>query len=490
MKKYSLKITVILMLMAIMLASCGKDFLNPPQTDAVDDQIAFRVPTDLVTGMHGVYHSMTRVGFMGRNVVLFGDIPADKINKMAAGDMTFQTIEAYNFTDNDGNLLSTWATGYQIINNSMRVIDEGNRMLNDGGPWSAADISLMHTQIAEAHALRAFALFKLVNIFGLPHSTPTHDNTGTMGIVAEDRFIFSDESVQRSSVGDAYDLILASIERAKTHFALGNRSFRPFYMNYAAVHALEARVNLYMRNWQGAITSANAALQASNAVIEMNQDRFIAMWGEPAATHEDIFSLSINAAIALAASSLTAFYDVSGGSINHSFYYEFDSLDMRRGLFVRHTTVDPNFWRPMKFPNPARINNTRVFGAPEMYLIIAEAETELGTNLDAARTALFQVAQRNPAFTTVGDLLPYTNSQADLRTFVAEERARELFQEGHRFFDIRRTGVLMTRPTGETRLNIVDWDASRFVFPIPYAEINVPGNRVIQTPNWTANLPR
>ncbi|MCL2414803.1 MAG: RagB/SusD family nutrient uptake outer membrane protein [Bacteroidales bacterium] len=486
MKKYSLKITVILVLMVAMLASCGKEFLNTRQTDAVDDQIAFRVPGDLVTGMHGVYHSMTRVGFMGRNVVLFGDIPADKINKMAAGDMTFQTIEAYSFTDNDGNLLSTWTTGYQIINNSMRVIDEGNRMLNDGGPWSAADISLMHTQIAEAHALRAFALFKLVNIFGLPHSTPTVNNAGTLGIVAEDRFIFSDESVQRSSVGDAYDLILASIERAKTHFALGNRSFRPFYMNYAAVHALEARVNLYMRNWQGAITAANAALEASGAGIEMNQDRFIAMWGEPAATNEDIFSLSINAAIALAASSLTAFYDVSGGSINHSFYYEFEPGDMRLGLFVRHTTVDPSFWRPMKFPNAARINNTRVFGAPEMYLIIAEAQTELD-QLDAARTALLQVARRNPAITVVGDL---PNGQAELRTFVAEERARELFQEGHRFFDIRRTGVLMTRPTGETRLNIVNWDASRFVFPIPYAEINVPGNRVVQTPNWQGNLPQ
>ena len=482
MKKYSLKIAVILVLMATVLASCGKEFLNTDQTNAVDSTIAFRVPSDLVQGMHGVYFALSRAGFMGRNAVLFGDMNADKMNKRAAGDLTFVNIELYAFGDTEGTFDGTWLEGYRVVNFAQRVIEEGAKML-DEYQGNAAALSTIHTQMAEAHALRAFALFRLVNMFGLPYSAAARN---TLAIIAEDRFIYADETPELSTVGEAYDLILLSINRAKTHFTSGDGSFRPFYMNLAAVHALEARVHLYMRNWQAAITSANAALTASGATIEMNRERFVAMWGQDAASAEDIFSIRVTLANWLQASSLATYFNTYGGSINHSFYNEFAANDMRRGLFVRHTTADPTFWRPMKHPNATSINNIRIFGAPEMHLIIAEAQTELGTDLGAARTALLQVARRNPAITTVAHL---PDNQADLRTFIAEERARELFQEGHRWFDLRRTGALMTRPTDETRRDIVNYDVSRFVYPIPFREINIPGSKIQQRPNWQSYFP-
>jgi hypothetical protein len=53
---------------------------------------------------------------------------------------------------------------------------------------------------------------------------------------------------------------------------------------------------------------------------------------------------------------------------------------------------------------------------------------------------------------------------------------------------MRRTGELLSRSTANTKvpINIVDWDVSKFVFPIPIMEINA--TRLVQN-EWYQNLP-
>jgi tetratricopeptide (TPR) repeat protein len=484
MKTY-IKITVILVLIATLLASCGKEFLNTKQTDRIDDNQAFRNPGDLVAAMHGVYHATTRLGFMGRNAVVIPDVAADKLNKAAASDLTLVPIEQFSFTTTDvgfGGTNGVWPAAYRVVNFSQRIIQEGTAMLSKFP--DTADQKTIHTQLAEAYAMRAFALFKLVNFFGLPYSDA---NRNTPGVIAENAFVFTDAIVSRATVGETYDLIVSHINNAKTHYVNGDQTHRPFYMNYGAVLAFEARVNLYMKNYSGAITAANAALNISKAAIETDSLTYAAMWGQPTTNRENIFSLFTDNINWLQASSLATYYNTYGGSANTSFVSSFKTGDMRLGLFARHTTANADFWRPMKYPNATSINNIRVFSAPEMYLILAEAHAELDQP-DQARTALLHVSRRDPAITTVAHL---PSGKDDLIAFIAEERAKELFQEGHRMFDIRRTGQIMSRPgPPETRMAISNWDASKFVYPIPESEFTVPGTKVKQTPNWYSFLPR
>ena len=116
-----------------------------------------------------------------------------------------------------------------------------------------------------------------------------------------------------------------------------------------------------------------------------------------------------------------------------------------------------------------------------MYLIIAEVEAE-AENIELAQEALFYTAKRDVAITSP-DKLPST--KADLLGFISKERVREFFEEGHRYYDARRTGELITVVNG-TKPN---FDVSKFVFPIPADEINS-GSGVVQNPNWSAALPK
>ena len=115
-----------------------------------------------------------------------------------------------------------------------------------------------------------------------------------------------------------------------------------------------------------------------------------------------------------------------------------------------------------------------------MYLIIAEAEARLGNDLIAAQNALFYTAKRNTDITTIADL-PAT--QEGLLEFIADERVREFFVEGHRFYDLRRTGATATIAGDETFV------AAKFAFPIPSEEINS-GFGVTQNEGWSNNLPK
>lgn len=100
-------------------------------------------------------------------------------------------------------------------------------------------------------------------------------------------------------------------------------------------------------------------------------------------------------------------------------------------------------------------------------------------NISAAQTALLYTAKRNTDITTVADL-PAT--QAGLLEFIADERIREFFTEGHRFYDLRRTGAVATIAGDD------QFVAANFVYPIPSEEINS-GFGVTQNEGWSDNLP-
>ena len=136
--------------------------------------------------------------------------------------------------------------------------------------------------------------------------------------------------------------------------------------------------------------------------------------------------------------------------------------------------------------NPAYGTNY-IVNAPEMFLMIAEAELNNGT-ISAAQNALLVVAKRNAAITSIADL-PSTKSE--LTAFLQNERARELFQEGLRLWDLRRWNVLAdvyAYNAPDITFTFNNYKISDMIFPIPVAEINT-GFGVTQN-DWASTLPR
>ena len=269
--------------------------------------------------------------------------------------------------------------------------------------------------------------------------------------------------------------ILKDIESAKK-YAKGD--IDQYYMNEAAIYALEARVNLYMHRFEAAAKAANEAIKLRDS-DGVSNDTYVTMWRSVAITGEDIFTLVKSNDDNLSANSLNTLYGSYKGSVSQFTKDMINSTDIRSKLIYNSSAFEGH--HPGKFdglPSSLAVGNIPVFRLSEMYLIVAESEAQLG-NVGASQKALLYTAKRDSKITSESDL-PATKDA--LLTFIADERVRELFVEGHRFYDLRRTGAV-AEIGGDP--NFV---AQKFVFPIPSEEINS-GFGVKQNEGWNDNLP-
>jgi len=105
----------------------------------------------------------------------------------------------------------------------------------------------------------------------------------------------------------------------------------------------------------------------------------------------------------------------------------------------------------------------------ELYLIRAEAETQLNDLTDAASDLNAVRARAGLPATTAA-------TQGDLLLAIENENRVEFAFEDHRWYDLVRTG------RAGTVLGITD--SRKFLLPIPYAQILVNGTYLTQNPGY------
>lgn len=457
--------------MVFTFVSCD-NFLTYEPSDSVNDATAFKTAKDVENALNGVYYTLGRYQFYGRDVLALGDIAADNC-WMTGSSGHFDQIYKYTINDDSADLLDIWDGGYKTVDRAARLIKAGNELLSSD--LSEDDKATIKAAIAQAYGVKALAQFTLVNVFGLPYNEA---NKSALGIVVvKDEPIVAFQEVQRGTVGQAYDQVLADIQAARQN--IGAVDNDPFLMNEAALDALDARVKLYMGDWTGAKTAAASAISKSGGSIVTSPGDYFNMWASVSATPEDIFTIAKLSNDNLSANALNTLYGSYDGKATSGLYNLFGANDMRITLFEGSGEMI----RPLKFmglPTSAATSNVPVFRLPEMYLIVGEAKAQLGES-DAV-DYVWEIAKRNADL----EKSSIPTDKAGILNFISVERRRELFQEGHRWFDLRRTGELMTRVGGNYPVN--NWDASKFVYPIPSQEVNASG--IAQNDGWSDNLPQ
>ncbi|MDR1203178.1 MAG: RagB/SusD family nutrient uptake outer membrane protein [Tannerellaceae bacterium] len=449
------------------------DFLSFEPSGALGEKEAFTSAKDVENALNGVYYTLGTYRLYGRNVIALGDIAADN-TWMTGSSGHFDQIYKYTVNTDTPDLLDMWAYGYYLLDRCTRLINAGNELL--ATDISDEDKTSIHKSISQAYALKALSHFTLVNIFGLPYS---ETNKGRLGVVIIDKDVIpAFSNVSRSTIDEVYSQVLKEINQAKENIQHTDNDV--FHFNEASLAALEARVKLYMKDYAGAVAAAQSAIDKRGGALVMNAENYVSMWFDIAATSEDIFTIGKTTDDNLSANALNTLYGSYNGKATSGLIKLFGENDMRLRLFGDGTGEQV---RALKFdglPSSRATSNVPVFRLPEMYLIIAEAKAQLG-EADAV-DFLFEVAQRNPDLEKTD--IP-TDKEALLQ-FISVERRRELFQEGHRWFDLRRTGEIMTREGGNFAVN--NWDASKFVYPIPAKEVNASGLQ--QNDGWNSALPK
>lgn len=164
--------------------------------------------------------------------------------------------------------------------------------------------------------------------------------------------------------------------------------------------------------------------------------------------------------------------------------------DCRTSIFIWDASSTPTkpAFKGGKFPTVTTTNY--LINAPEMYLIKAEAKLHGTTaaDFDEARNSLLVVAKRNADITSAEQL---GTTKDEVLAFLKDERARELFQEGLRLYDLRRwdeKASVYAYGAPEVKFTFNNYKISDFVYPIPVDEINS-GFGVAQN-DWSKTLPK
>lgn len=477
MKRY--KYLALGLAMTLGVSSCS---LDTEVYDQKDGETAFATLKDIKNSLHGSYYRNGYYAFLGNYAVTIGDMASG----ISAGDASSGHMYSYStftFTETEGELESMWNYGYKIVTNATTTINNAIAML-ESGAINEASAPEAQNYIAQLYSLKALANYVMVNYFALPYSEANKSKLGLIVIDKEISEIFA--PVTRGTLAETYAQINKDIASAEAAFAAAGEEVETsaYYMTPMALQALKARVLLSMGDYAGAEAAAKEAIalkgtgDATAADAVPSDLDYLTMWSDLAESDEDIFTIKKSTDDNLSANSINTLYGSYKANLQNEAISKLGKQDIRRNLLRDGLGGGTSMTKFDGIPGSAATSNIPVFRKSEMALIVAECAARQG-DLDEAKDYLMFTAKRDKAITGVDDL-PATADE--LLAFIADERVREFFGEGHRFFDARRMGI---KVSGDQFQN---WDIQNFVFPIPEGEINT-GTGCQQNEGWSDFLP-
>ena len=482
------------------LISCSDDFVRIDAPFQVNSDSFFQSETDFNNALIGAY-DLTQATYA--NVIL-GEIASD--NTHAGGESAtdvvgWQQVDRMQHTPVNDNLDDIWDFNFAGVYRSTFIIENRDNIDFEG----KAQI------VAEARFLRAYFNFELLKWFG------------PIPIKPEGRFELGDElAMPRSSVEDVYafiedDLLLAIPDLAAQAPLVGRAP-------KAAAQALLGKVLLYQDKFAESAQQLQAVIDSGlyHLYGTQGEENFLDLFEFFAENGpESIFEVQYSGVqgagfgclqcsegnVAVGFSGVRGYNGpvyVSGFGFNLPTQETVDAFtdgDLRKELSILDIELwasqfeegvvtftignqDPitghtGFYNKKYIPrendnlpdaNLTHPNNYRAIRYADVLLMAAEAYNRSGANDELARDYLNQVRQR-------AGLETVNFSGAQLLDAIYKDRRLELMGEGHRFFDLVRTG--------RAEQFIEGFQAPKNnVFPIPFEEIQFSQGNWEQNPGY------
>lgn len=240
----SIRVCTLLVAVALITATgCKKLFVtDPPNRLVLTDVQGKNGPTLVLNGIYRYLRSVNSTNQFGMPSICLGmDLLGPDMGMVREGWFTFYYDYSIPTLQTSNNAAYTWHFFYQVIQNA-------NIVINASGVAPA--------EKAQAHALRAYAYFWLVNIFS---SKKYKDAKPDRLLPMYTKFVTQAappetvEKVYASMIADL-DTAMALFRRVK--FQRANKS----YIDSSVVRGLQARTYLFMEEWAKAKTAALAAI--------------------------------------------------------------------------------------------------------------------------------------------------------------------------------------------------------------------------------------
>jgi len=506
---FSLKL-VGLAVLSLLFFSCSEDYLDAKPGDAINDKDAVKsieAVESLVEGIHSyiysAYYGSQTIppGQAGFNAYL--DLMGDDLrNTRPAYFMGY-----YRWQDHqdpyDDVVLGMWDFYYSIISYCNNVIIALDNMKDA----PAAKFAMLK---GEVHTIRSWAYFNLVQIYAKRYEKgAANDN---LGVII--RLTPTVEPLPRSTVAQVYALIDSDIKIGLENLEKGEQVNRKNRIRYSTACGIAARMALTKSEWADAVKYADLAIQKSGASLQSGStlvDGFNSvlapewMWGYNLNVLQNFFYSSFFSNFSYNFNGHNSGFKVA---VNRSLFDKMGPKDSRRkwwlcldlgdevpadaspALFSIDKKTNLPSWeesgQPLKFKaksNEDSKGDLLVMRLAEMYYIKAEAQARLSLDGDA-QTTLYEIMKTRDV-----DYAKPALTGEELITEIFRNKRLDLWFEGQRFFDLKRTKTLPNRKTAGNenylsasraaeairRENLVEYptsaDDKKWEFAIPYNEI-------------------
>jgi hypothetical protein len=457
--KFSLQLYVSTLILLVLFISCSNDLNLTPRDTATYGNLN---PTTIPLIRNGVYATMEDVFY---TYLVDFDKRGDNFIAGPANSLT----DAPKMTTSDGDVNSLWDNAYsgvKTINVFLAAMDTVRATFPS---------SNFNTSKGEALFLRALIYFNLATRWGgVPIvSSVTYDK------------------IQRSSEDDTWKFIKSDLTTARR--LIGSYSSK-YYASDMSVLALMAKVYLatgYIAqknndmttaaaDWAKAAAYADTVIVSNKFALSSSSTAFANNFA-PVTGSEDIFVLANNTATNK--HYLSKYSNDSGTSWAFSpnptlwsgLYANATSPVTKSGDLRKSATFTTDITRCVRYPNTSAYDPIVLLRIAEMYLIKAEA---LGASAGGATLNVF-MSKRYTTVPTAAALSAL--SAANYQTVILDEYHREFYNEGHWWYDVKRTNRTDLIPLINSSVS----DGVPFYllyYPIPQTEIDY--NRYIQNPGY------
>jgi starch-binding outer membrane protein, SusD/RagB family len=547
MKKFLITYILPVLLISSVLVSCEKtfdEFLSRPQLEGQTTTeaywVAIKEMDKLMNGSYAVTLGFSGNGFgqsVHLNSIVLGDFVApyepnySQVSDVggALGSRLYRRHNNIINWDDHTRILQYASNGENIINAIIEKISSG-RYQND------PDMNVLgNILLGEAHALRAMINFEYTRYFGKQYHQTTFNEKAWL---YRKKFIQSvhDAYKTRETVEDSYKLLIEDCDRAiellpeQFNPAIHPATYGVNRVNKDFARALKAEILFQMNKF----AESKAVIDELIGSVPGNPNRYPLEqyipgnptagfpgqiywryqneWYGPSKQQEVIFSFSSDAGTSPVRADrnqrwalfLPPVEDMNQSRAQFEFtgtravwrmsqhFIDYVSFDKTKDLRYRYlidevvaTNNGRTYWWPLKFnmvSNGPTGPNILWYRSGQFMLMRAECNARLGNTTDAIADLN---AIRNRA--GLGNYLNSPDNTGNLVADIIKERARELFLEKYRIWELLRLGAIDGTPIGHgDRLTVpesnpgfdaihtgtapIPWNSDIWPFAIPSGE--------------------
>lgn len=466
-----------ILIILIIFSSCTKELELTPHQIYYDN--FYQTEEDAINAVNAVYDVLGTVNQYSNTLWLIQDISSDDcIARPTLDDPNMHQFTTYDIQPSNNYLAGIWQSSYLGISRANVVLAKV--------PFIAMDSTIRERIVGEAKFLRGLFYFNLVRLFG---EVPLITVPVSASLTDEEIYL------SKSSVSTLYVQIIKDLTEAAENLP-------PKYTNTndrgratsGAARGLLAKVYLTSNDWTNASLTAARVIESKQYSLHADYAsnfKEINKNGKESVFEVQFYKKATAENSQMVISGLPSIQGLfSAGTETmlptSDLLNSFETGDYRKEVTFFDSywtyTFEPHIWKywDQDAYKPAATTQSGadffVMRYSEVLLIYAEALNEVNSGPNAeAYEAVNTVRSR--ARNGVSDVLPdLTGLDYDgFKQAVMNERRHEFVSEGHRWFDLVRTGKLIEN-VKRAKGDLAHPEPFHYVFPIPQRELDINRN--------------